>query len=82
MQDDKIGGFDYSSNGWFISAGFKHIDENPLFSRLKVSGVNNALLFYEGKDGENGTYDLSGQGAGSGPTTSSMIKDLEDLLKK
>lgn len=80
LQDDTIGGFDYNSGGWFISAGFKHIDENPLFSKLKISGVNNALLFYEGKDGENGTYDLSGQGAGPGPTTASMIKDLEDLL--
>ena len=80
LNEDKVGGFCYDSNGWFISAGFKHIDENPLFLRLNVSGVNNALLFYEGRDGENGTYDLSGQGAGAGPTTSSMILDLENLL--
>ncbi len=81
LDDDIIGGFNYESNGWFISAGFKQTDENPLFSRLKVSGVNNALLFYEGKDGKNGTYDTSGQGAGENPTSSSMIKDLEILLK-
>mgnify|MGYP001594839525 FL=1 len=82
LDDDIIGGFNYESNGWFISAGFKRVDENPLFSRLRVNGVNNALLFYEGKDGENGTYVLSGQGAGASPTCSSMIKDLENLLKK
>jgi len=80
LHEDVISGFSYCSNDWFISAGFKHVDENPLFSRLKISGVNNALLFYEGKNGENGTYDLSGQGAGAGPTTSSMMKDLENLL--
>ena len=80
--EDVIGGFTHHVGNWCISAGFKNIDENPLFSRLNVGGVNNALLFYEGKDGKNGTYDISGQGAGVGPTTSTMIKDLENLLKK
>jgi homoserine dehydrogenase len=47
---------------------------------LKIGGANNALLMYEGKDGENGIYSVSGPGAGAEPTTASMILDLEKLL--
>jgi len=80
-EEDIIGGFEFEYKGLTITAGFKHVEENPLFSRLMLGGVSNALLFYEGRDGANGTYVLSGQGAGAGPTTASMIKDLEILLK-
>jgi homoserine dehydrogenase len=80
-EEDIMGGFEFAYRGLTITAGFKHIEENPLFSKLVVSGVNNALLFYEGRDGVNGTYVLSGQGAGAFPTVSSMIRDLENLLE-
>jgi homoserine dehydrogenase len=67
---------------WDISAGFKNINENPRFSQLVSSGVDNAILIYEGKYGIDGTYRLIGPGAGSGPTTASMIKDANRLLQK
>lgn len=81
-QEDIIGGFTQYINGWYIVAGFKKINENPLFMQLAVSGVNNSLLMYEGKYGINGTYRLSGQGAGAGPTTTAMLLDLEQLLRE
>jgi len=49
---------------------------------LVPGGVNNSILICEGKYGIDGTYRLSGQGAGAGPTTSSMIKDAIRLLQK
>jgi len=77
-----IGGFKHGVDDWIISAGFKHIAENPLYSQLVPSGVNNALLICEGEYGKDGTYRLTGQGAGSGPTTASMIKDAIHLIEK
>lgn len=79
--EDVIGGFKQRVGGWIISAGFKNIHKNILFSQLIPSGVNNSVLVYEGKKGIDGTYKLNGPGAGAGPTTSSMIKDAIDLLQ-
>jgi homoserine dehydrogenase len=70
-----IGGFNHTFNDWNISGGFKNIGDSPLYTELVPSGVNNAVIIYEGKFGNDGTYKLSGQGAGAGPTASSMIKD-------
>jgi len=81
-EEDTIGGFRHQVDDWIISVGFKNIYENPLFLQLIPSGVNNSVLIYEGVYGINGTYRLSGQGAGAGPTTSSMIKDAIILLQK
>jgi homoserine dehydrogenase len=78
-QEDVIGGFRHKVGDWFISAGFKNKNENPLFLQLIPSGVNNAILIYEGRYGRDGTYRLSGQGAGAGPTASSMITDAVKL---
>lgn len=80
--DNVIGGFRYEADGWIISAGFKYTGESPIYSRLAPSGVNNSILFYEGSDGLDGAYMLTGQGAGAGPTTSSMIIDALRLVKK
>ncbi len=80
-EGNNIGGFKEEVNGWHISAGFKNISENPLFMQLTVSGVNNSLLVCDGKDGINGTYKVSGQGAGAEPTTTAMLLDLESLLR-
>lgn len=80
-EEDVIGGFRYQIGGWIISAGFKNKSENPLFLRLIPSGVNNAVLVSEGIHGIDGTYILSGPGAGAGPTASSMIKDAIKLHK-
>lgn len=76
-KEDIIGGFKYHIDGWTISAGFKNISENHLFLELVPKGVNNALLIYED---EGGTYRVSGEGAGAGPTTSSMIQDANNLI--
>ena len=43
-EEDVIWGFRHKIEDWHISAGFKHIDENPLFKALIPSGVNNAIL--------------------------------------
>jgi len=80
-EEDVIGGFQYRIDDWTISAGFKNISENPLFLELVPNGVNNALLIYEGEYGIDGTYRIIGQGAGAGPTTSSMIQDAIKLSK-
>ena len=79
-EEDTIWGFKHEIDGWHISAGFKHIDENPLFRELIPSGVNNAVLISEGEFGRDGSYRLSGPGAGPGPTTNSMIIDAEKIL--
>lgn len=76
---DVIGGFNYKIEDWYINVGFKNIHENPLFLQVIPSGVNNSLLIFDGKFGRNGTYNLSGQGAGAAPTVSSMIRDAQAL---
>ncbi len=81
LEPDVIGGFRVENNGWVISAGFKNTHANPLFARLVLGGVNNALLIHEGRDGVDGTYVVSGQGAGAFPTTKAMLIDVQRLLK-
>ena len=81
-EEDVIWGFKHSVGDWCISAGFKHTDDNPLFTKLIVEGVGNAVLISEGEFGRDGAYVLSGPGAGSGPTTNSMIIDAVEILFK
>lgn len=77
-EEDVVGGFKFPINDWWVSAGFKNRIQNPLFLHLVPPGVNNAALIY----GIEGTYLLTGPGAGATPTVmGSMIKDMEDLLK-
>ena len=78
-KEDVIGGFKHYAGDWVISAGFKNINDNPLYRLMLPSGVNNSLLINEGK---NETYVLSGPGAGAGPTTSSMLIDAFRLVQK
>ena len=80
-QNDSIGGFSYEVGEWIISGGFIDIAANPIFHELVPHGVNNAIIICEGKYGVDGIYRLSGQGAGAGPTASSMIKDAFYLVK-
>lgn len=77
-KEEVIGGFKSKLNEWYISAGFKNINKNPLFRELIPSGVNNAILISEG---QYGNYILSGPGAGAGPTANSMIIDAKKILK-
>lgn len=77
--EDIIGGFSSTIDGWMVSAGFKNLNANRLFGELIPSGVNNAVIVYEGVYGADGTYRLSGQGAGAGPTASAMMKDAVRL---
>lgn len=81
-EEDVIWGFKHYAGDWCISAGFKHIDDNPLFRKLIPKGVDNAVLISEGEFGRDGTYVLSGPGAGPGPTTNSMMIDAEIILSK
>ena len=81
-EEDTIWGFKHEINGWHISAGFKHIEDNPLFKELIPNGVNNAVLISEGKFGSYGSYKISGPGAGPEPTANSMIIDARKILTK
>jgi homoserine dehydrogenase len=77
---DRIGGFDYTVDGWTLSAGFRNCNDNPLYRRLVHGGVNNSLLISEGEYGKDGSYVVSGPGAGASPTAASMIQDARELL--
>jgi homoserine dehydrogenase len=79
-EENVIWGFKHTVGGWHISAGFKHMNDNPLFRELIPSGVNNAILTSEGEFGKDGSYVLTGPGAGAGPTASSMMMDAERLI--
>lgn len=79
-EEDVIRGFKYHIGEWYISAGFKHIRSNPLFRELIPSGVNNAVLISEGEFGRDGSYVLTGPGAGAAPTSLSMLIDAEKIL--
>ncbi len=79
-EEDVIWGFKYSIGDWYISAGFKHIGSNSLFRELVPSGVNNAVLISEGEFGRDGSYVLTGPGAGAAPTSLSMLIDAEKIL--
>lgn len=77
-EEDVIGGFKFLLNGWHVSAGFKNRSHNPLFLQFVPPGVNNAVLIY----GADGTYILTGPGAGVIPTVGSMMRDITDLLRR
>ena len=80
-EEEVIWGFKHDIGGWHISAGFKHIESNPLFKKLIPGGVDNAVLISEGPFGKDGSYIVSGPGAGASPTTASMILDAEKILR-
>ncbi|XOB42053.1 MAG: hypothetical protein ACKKMS_01620 [Candidatus Nealsonbacteria bacterium] len=78
-KEDVVGEFKFPINEWLVSCGFKNRTQNPLFLQLVPPGVNNAALIY----GIDGTYILTGPGAGATPTVmGSIIQDIEDLLKR
>jgi homoserine dehydrogenase len=81
-EEDVIWGFKYRADGWQLSAGFKHVKSHPLFRKLVLGGVDNALIVSDGEQGEDGNYVISGPGAGPEPTTTSMIMDAENILMK
>ncbi len=72
-----VWGFKHKIGKWYLSAGFKRIDRNPLFKRLVPDSVNNALLISEGR---NKKYIVSGPGAGPEPTVNSMMIDAENII--
>jgi len=78
--EDDVLVFKHKIGNWYISAGFKHIGGNPLFRKLVPSGVNNAVLISEGRLGRDGSYILTGPGAGAAPTSLSMLIDAERIL--
>jgi homoserine dehydrogenase len=80
-EEDVVWGFKHNVGDWYISGGFKRIEDNPLYRKLVPSGVNNAILISEGEFGRDGSYVLSGPGAGASPTARSMITDAERILK-
>ncbi|MBU1876740.1 hypothetical protein KKA72_00065 [Patescibacteria group bacterium] len=77
-EEDIIGGFRFKTNDWYVSGGFKNRNHNPLFLQLVPPGVNNASLIH----GIDGTYILTGPGAGVTPTVlGGIMKDVESFLK-
>lgn len=77
-EEDIIGGFKFKLDDWYVSGGFKNRNHNPLFLQLVPPGVNNAALIY----GDDGTYILTGPGAGAQATVlGSVMWDLENLAK-
>jgi homoserine dehydrogenase len=81
-EEDAIGGFTHRAGEWTVSAGFKRVSDNPLYQQLVPTGVNNALLVSEGRYGREGTYRLTGPGAGAGPTVSAMLNDANRILAR
>ncbi len=81
-EENVIWGFKHKIEDWYISGGFKHIEDNPLFRELLPSGVNNAILTSEGDFGKDGSYVLMGPGAGASPTALSMVIDAERILSR
>lgn len=75
-EEDLIGGFNFTLGDWHISAGFKNRSQNPLFLQLVPPGVNNAVLIH----GFDGTYILTGPGAGAVPTVGRIIEDIGKLV--
>lgn len=75
-EDDIIGGFLISRNGWLIVAGFRHTDRNPLFAPLaELTGPGNGMVIGLGPDETDGVYALTGPGAGAPPTVNTMLDD-------
>lgn len=79
--DEAIGGFSLEMGDWWITGGFRELSANPLYAKVLPHGADNAVLIYEGQYGEDGSYRLSGPGAGPKPTARSMILDAEHLLE-
>lgn len=82
LENEDLTLFDYVQGNWHLSGGFRNVDDNPLFSKLKFEGVDNGVVIYTGNYGGDGTYTLFGQGAGVRPTVSAMMKDAGDLSRK
>lgn len=75
-EDDIIGRFSISQDGWLIVAGFRHTDRNPLFAPLaELTGPGNGMVIGLGPDETDGVYTLSGPGAGAPPTVNTMLDD-------
>lgn len=78
-EEDVIDGFNHKIGKWFISGGFKNIEENPLYGKLIIKNVNNSIIICEN---EKIYQKKPGPGAGAEPTASSMIKDAIQLLQR
>ncbi|MCX6721593.1 MAG: hypothetical protein NTY04_00130 [Candidatus Staskawiczbacteria bacterium] len=74
LSEKVVGGFAFESNGWHCLAGFRNTDSE--FIKF-LKGATNGIEIEE--SGFDGTYCLTGPGAGAGPTVSSMIKDAQIL---
>lgn len=78
-----FGGFRAATDGpWQIWGGFRQTAGDPKFEHWLPNGVNNAVHVVEGAHGMNGSYTLSGPGAGLGATTTAMITDARRLLEQ
>lgn len=75
-ENDIIDGFKVNHEGWLIVGGFRHVDRNPLFSRLaSLTGPANGIVIGLGPDETDGVYTFDGPGAGTHPTANVMIDD-------
>lgn len=81
IEDDIIGGFNITHNGWRIVGGFRHLDSNPLFYDLgNLTGPGNGYVVGLGPDESDGVYSITGPGAGPKPTVNTMIDDYYTRL--
>ncbi len=79
---DTIAGFKIDHEGWRIRAGFQRTDTDPVLATRLPTGVNNALITYDGRGGQDGVYVLAnGPGAGPDPTASAMLCDARWLMQ-
>lgn len=81
-EDDIIGQFSFSKEGWLIVAGFRHTDRNPLFGPLaELTGPGNGLVIGLGPDEKDGVYKVTGPGAGPAPTVNTMLDDHLKMIE-
>lgn len=73
-EENIIGGFDVNHNGWRIVGGFRDVTKNPLMQPLaRLTGPGNGFVIGLGPNETDGTYTVTGPGAGPKPTVNTML---------
>ncbi|MEO5627468.1 MAG: hypothetical protein ABIQ89_01110 [Candidatus Saccharimonadales bacterium] len=83
VENGVIGGvaFDHQ-DGWLIQSGFRHTNRNPLFKTFtSTTGPDVGCVVALGPNESDGVYQITGPGAGLGPTANTMIDDFGNMRK-
>ncbi|PIS05068.1 MAG: hypothetical protein COT81_03065 [Candidatus Buchananbacteria bacterium CG10_big_fil_rev_8_21_14_0_10_42_9] len=78
ISEEKLCGFEYHVDGWYISAGFKNVYANKKYQELVLPGVGNKIILVDDK---GNTYAHFGIGAGQEITVQTMMEEAESLAK-